>query len=487
MTDNLKIIPKRPTHQSVAVHQERRQLIKTFWLAVTLLFLVELYTLQTNSIASITGAILIAFAALLPIYLWVSGLALGMPIFPLFSMTFLWTYALPLLSENPKIITYSPDDIFFASVTVTGFLLLGTFTWLQFVKFPPPFPKYYRALKGQDSEVFFLFIFTIGILFNMSSVGGWFDLDSGIFALIRGIISGLNILSAFVLSYRCGTRELAKTKSNIFFALLALHIITSAASLLLVSALSIFLLSALAFVVGRRQVPWLLIILVLICLLPLHYGKDEMREKYWKGDETHLVQPWEYPAWYAEWIGYSFKSLNTNESQKVKQQSVLERASLMQLLLITEVETPKKVSYLSGKTYAFIPNLLVPRILNSKKVRSHEGTSLLNIHYGTQTRSATLKTTIGWGLLNESYANYGLSGCAALAVILGAVYGQAARWSMNTPLLSYRSLLAVLLMSFSFQSEFSAGVYVAALFQSFVPLLVITFIFMKEHRIQKLH
>jgi len=257
--------------------------------------------------------------------------------------------------------------------------------------------------------------------------------------------------------------------------------ITSAAFLILVGALSIVLLTTIAFILGRRKVPWLPIILVLLCLLPLHYGKREMREKYWGLHQSHLVQPWEYPAWYAEWIGYSFDNFNVTVSKKAETESVLERASLMHLLLMVQAKTPTNVPYLNGNTYTFIPSLLVPRILNPNKIRSHEGTYLLSIHYGLQTRADTLRTTIGWGLLNEAYANFGLSGCAGLAIILGAAYGQATRWSINTPLLSSRSLFAVLLMSFAFQSEFSAGVYVAALFQSLVPLVLITIVFMRVH------
>lgn len=145
-------------------------------------------------------------------------------------------------------------------------------------------------------------------------------------------------------------------------------------------------------------------------------------------------------------------------------------------------KTPRDVPYLFGGSYAIIPQLLIPRFLNSTKIRSHEGTYLLNIHYGLQTREEAYKTTIGWGLLNEAYANFGLLGCVGLAVILGAGYGQATRWRMNTPLLSSRSLFTILLISYASQSEYSAGVYVAAMFQSVVPLVVVSLLFMKVYK-----
>lgn len=486
MDSNLKLIHPILLNHPLVVRKERRQLLKAFWMIVGVLFLWQLYTIQTNSIVTILSAILIAFAALLPFYLWCSGKALGLPIFPLFALTYLWTYALPLVSNHPKIITYPPEAHLFASLTVAVSLGLGTFIWFRFVSFPPALPKGYRILLGNKSNGLLLFFLAASIFFNMYTIGGWFALAGGIVALIRGAILGFNILAVFVLSYRYGTRELSGKESKLFLLLLILYLITSTASLLLVAALSAVLLGIMAFVLGRNQVPWLALILALIFILPLHYGKSDMRNKYWKPNQTHFVQPWEYPAWYSEWINYSLDYFKKSPNKKKeKKEDFSERASLMHLLLLAQDKTPRDVSYLAGDTYSFIPQLLVPRFLNSNKIRSHEGTYRLNIHYGLQTRKATDTTTIGWGLLNEAYANFGVLGCAGLAVILGAGYGQATRWSLHTSILSSRSLFSVLLMGYAFQTEFSAGVYVAALFQSVVPLVMLTFVFMKVHKTEE--
>lgn len=481
MTSNINFSLINP---SVTTRQERRALLRAFWLAVAVLLLVEIFTVQTSSITSILGAILITFAALLPLYLWCSGKALGLPIFPFFALTYLWTYALPIVSNHKKVVAYSSQAILFASITVATFLGLGTLIWFQFVKSQPAIPKSYRVLKDKGSEGFFLGIMAFATLFNICFVGNWFELGGGTFALVRGTILGLNALSVFVLSYRSGTRELAKSKTSLFLLVLCLYILSSAASLLLVGALSAVLLAAIAFIAGRRRVPWLPIILVIICISFLHYGKAEMRVKYWQENTAHYVQPWEYPAWYAEWTGYSLDNFGQSSSDNLEEQSFTERASLIHLLLIAQTQSPKDVPYLSGATYAIIPQLLVPRFLNKDKIRSHEGTSILNIHYGLQNRKATFRTTIGWGLLNEAYANFGLAGCTVIAIILGLLYGQVTRWSIGTSLLSFRSLFAVLVMSYAYQSEFSAGVYIAALFQSLVPLIFINLVFMKVQKQQ---
>lgn len=484
---NLKFPPATLQNHPMAVRYQRRHLLRAFWMGVSILFLVQLYTVENVSLPSIAGAILIGITALYPSYLWCSGKALGMPIFPMFALTYLWTHALPLVSKNPLITAYSPDNHLFASIAVAVCLGLGTLIWLQFVNSFPEYPKKYRALIEHKGDNFFLFILATGAFFNMYTIGGWFTIGGGIFALIRGAILGLNVLSVFVLSYRFGTRELSKRQIKLYWLLLILYMISSGASLILRANIGIFSVATIAFILGRRKIPILTIIIVFLCLSLLHYGKDEMREKYWFSSQSvHFVQPWDYPAWYSEWLSYSFNYVNKDESQAVeKKESSLERSSVIQMLLMAQDKTPKELPYLYGKTYAILPQLLVPRFLNPNKIRSHEGTYILSIYYGRQTLEQTYTTTIAWGMLAEAYANFGFLGCAGIGIFFGVIYGQTTRWCINTPLLSARSLFAVLMMSFAFQTEWTAGYYVATLFQSSVSLAGINLVFMKIYRLQE--
>ncbi len=464
---------------------KQRQLLRVFWPIAWALLIYELFFAATPSFLSNCGAILITVAALLPIYLWCAGKALGLPIFPLFSITFIWTYALPLVSITPGIIIYRPEQHLSASIIIAIFLLLATFIWFQFVKRPPPVPPSYRRLPPSKGENFFIICLAVGLLFSMYVLGDWLSLDGGTFALIRGAILGVSALATFALSYRLGSKELTKRQSQWFLFILITSFIVNSVGLLLVRSASMLIIAVAAFSMGRKQVPIKVIIIAITCLAFLHYGKAEMRAKYWFGAESSIVQPWQYPAWYAEWAGYSIDYL-TNHDKSIsvkpkKKQSLLERSSVIHLFLLAQDRTPKSVPYLSGATYAIIPELLVPRFLTSSKIASHEGTYLLNIHYGKQNRQQALKTAIGWGLLAESYANFGELGCMGLAIFLGMVYGQTTRWTINAPLLSDRSLLGIVMVSYAFQTEFSMGVYVAAVFQSVVTLGVIVVVLMKPY------
>ncbi len=483
------------TYQSLALlpvveRYQQRHLLKVFWLIAVALLVYE-FRAETSSVITKLAAILITVAALMPSYLWCSGRALGMPIFPLFALTYTWTHALPLVTNHTSVVIYSPNSHLFASLTVGGLLGLGTLVWFRLVKFPPPLPKHYRALNGKKGNLFFLLIMALAVIFNVSKNGGWLLLDGGIFAAVRGAVLGLTVLASFVLTYQLGNRTLSKTQSRLFLIFLIAYMLADSVGLLLVGAASTFMVSTSAFIIGRKRVPILAILIVAFCLSFLQQGKGEMRVKYWfEAKQPAIVQPWQYGDWYREWIGYSLEKMQKKDeiytsSKSEKSPSFVERSSVIQMLLLAQKKSPEPIPYLYGQTYAIIPQLLIPRFLNSNKIRSHEGTYILSIHYGLQKRENTYGTTIGWGLLAESYANFGIFGCAGLGIILGTLYGKVTRWSMNAPILSAQSLFAVLLLAFSFQTEYSAGVYVSALFQSSMVLLGIVVVLMKNHKIPK--
>ena len=172
------------------------------------------------------------------------------------------------------------------------------------------------------------------------------------------------------------------------------------------------------------------------------------------------ISPLQYPSYFVEWYGYSLDNLALgNEDAKIE--SFATRASLVQLFLLARARQAAGTEPLGGASYALIPVLLVPRALMPDKPWSHEGTSLLNIRYGLQSRRDTYTTTIGWGLFNEAFGNFGYVGIAGLAVVLGTVLGAYARWTHRIPELSARFLGGVLVLAMAFQTEFSSGVLIA--------------------------
>jgi hypothetical protein len=178
------------------------------------------------------------------------------------------------------------------------------------------------------------------------------------------------------------------------------------------------------------------------------------------------------------------KTVSPERWEEVEEkESFVERSSVIHMLMMAQEKIPEPYPFLEGKTYAIIPGLLVPRILNPNKLRSHEGTHLLNVHVRRQTYEQTWKTTIAWGLLPEAYANFGYFGCILIGGILGAFYGTITLAAIGTPPFSARMMFCVLVMSLALAStEWTAGVYAATLFQSSVPIVGMKYVFMKVYR-----
>jgi hypothetical protein len=207
----------------------------------------------------------------------------------------------------------------------------------------------------------------------------------------------IEALACFVLSYRLGSGRLAGLKSLIFKLLLVALILFSLPSLMMISSMALVALAAFGYVSASGKVPWLSFGLAILTFAFLHLGKAEMRDRYWGDADQGPVQPTAYPAFFVEWINASLDQFSAERKhEEDEKSSLLERASLMQLLLY-EQTLSSSVPFLYGDTYVIVPQLLIPRIL-TRISRRPRGDHRPNIHYGFQTREETETTTIGFGL-----------------------------------------------------------------------------------------
>lgn len=475
------------TNHFLLTKNKTGNLEKVFWFLSAVL-LVYVFFAETDSFSLNVMCAAITAMALLPSYLWCTGKALGMPIFPMFALTFIWTYALPLISDNPNVLSYLVDQRLFAGTTTLSFLLVGCIVWFRFVKTTPLPSQSYRSLTGSKGNVVFFLALVISVFFSIASTGGWLailSLNGGSFSLLRNTVVAFTTLSSFVLTYRLGKEELTNKQSKAVVLLLAAFITSSTLSFLLITSATVLLSSIAAFVIGRRKIPVVLLLSIILCFSFLHAGKAEMRARYWgTSRQSSYIQPWQYPTIYSEWINSSISELNLGGAKDSYStgtgQSFSDRASVVQMMMLSQSLSPNTVPFLNGYTYQILPEMLIPRFLYPDKPWSHEGTFRLNIHYGRQTREDTRRTTIAWGLLAEAYANFGYWGCIGLAIIMGSFHGWVGRLSINAPILSLPSLIAVLLITYAIQSEWTAGVYVAALSQHGIVIAAMAVFLMKD-------
>jgi hypothetical protein len=480
------------TSFSELVEASRPTFQRYFWIGISVYGVFVLALGFQLSIEILAGAVMISLAALAPWYLWVKGKAKGLPIWPIFSLTALWAYALPLLTEHPIVAQFPPDYQFLGALVVTGFLMIGTLTWLPFVRLQIPATAKVRVLPMNRGRALFFLFLGAGLFITVITNTGSFDRSGIVFPVVRAFALGLSNLSIFYFGYQLGAGQLGVAERLIFVAMLFASLVISITSMLLVSAMSMLLLGFISYFLGRGRIPWTPLVLTALLFYFLHAGKSEQREQYLIDVSWRPITLLEYPRFFSDWFVNSAKAIGEQFTQTKEQHDetrphnkLWERSSLMHLFLYIQHTTPSQIPYLNGQSYSDIPELLVPRFLLPGKADSNSSNKLLALHYGIIEVGEEDITSVGFGLICEAFANFGYLGCVLIPIALGIASGWITRWSMSAPIMSFRFLFGVLCLSSAFQVEYTAGVLVSSLFQSTVALGVVAIVFMQVIPIER--
>ena len=476
------LVRRRTRPVAAGVKSSWHSLLRLFWACFAALIAWVACRAPSHSSECVIGAFLIILAGMLPSYLWIRGKVRGLPLFPACALTYIWSFALPLVSDQRLITLFPGWNQLMASLSVTGFLLIGTLAWYYVGRRPSRVPQICWMLDEGKSAPWLLIALAICVVWLVASAAGWIKLTGGVLSVIRGILLPIEALASFVLSYRLGRGKLTGPTKAIFFVLMLVALIATLPALLLFYSMSISALAMIAYMAGSKRLPWRVGLVALIVFGFLHIGKAVMRERYWHEGEQESVSPLHYPAFIAEWSAASWDILQHGEDDDSRGDSLLERASLMHWLLYFEASSPNTIPFLDGASYAIIPRLLVPRVLDPDKPLSTEGITIVGVHYGIITREDADVVTIGFGLLNEAFANFGYRGIGGLAIVLGAFYGQVSRWSRGVPVLSLRGLFAISIANYAIQTEYSASFYATSFLQSTGVLLIVAILFMRAQR-----
>lgn len=471
--------PARSTPQRRVVAETLRsanRLRRAFVAGAFLLGVFLLGETRSHDLLTVGGAGLIFAASLFPGYLWLRGPMRSLPTLPVFAASFAWTFAIPLVSDHPGVTAYRPAEHFYAAAVVSLFLAIATLLW---VALRPTGSLAAPATPHLSSRAVALLLgglFAKAALSAALSTGAvtWSPSQIG---LTRGILIGISTVAAFVLPLLLGAGRLSRRAALLTKLAVSAAMLASMMDLLLVDALATALLALIGFSLARRQLAIGAIMMVLVPVVFLHSGKAHIREAYWRGERSGTaISLAEYPTVLVEWISYSARATARIEDDQIaRSQPFSERASLVHLFLRANDMQREGLPALRGASYVVIPELLVPRFLMPGKVASHEGTYRLNLHYGLQTRESIRTTTIGWGLFNEAFGNFGILGTIALGLLVGAGCAAMERAMATRPITSPAYLFGVLVFAMAFQAELTAGVLVSSLFQSAVGIALYLF------------
>ena len=460
---------------------DRRKLLFWFQLGAAAYLGYFYFTVQfrTLEILILTG--LVILSALLPSYLWCAGKAHGLPIVPVFALGVFPTYILPIQRGSKLLDQFNQETVVKALLCLIGFLLVMTLVWHQMCNNPRQAPKNCRMMDMQGSTWILVVFLVLGMLFQVAGVA-FYQFSGGLFSLIRGYTGSAAMLATFVFAYRLGMGTLSPALKVLLFGVVGLLIVTEAASFILAGALVRLAVIGAGYTLGSQKIPWKSAIAAIGLLAVLHAGKGDMRAAYWKeGQGSQSFGLLDYPSVFVEWFAAGIKALATGKSKEDEEvRSAAERGAMIQVFMRIMEWTPSRKPFLEGETYRGIPALLVPRILYKEKGIAHMGNWILAYQYEFLTYEELGKTSVGFDLMSEAFANYGYLGVGFLAVLLAVFYGWVSRQSIGVPLLSLRFLFAVLVLSGTLSSNNTMGVFVTTLWQSAMALLTMGFLLTKK-------
>jgi hypothetical protein len=462
----------------VPIPVDRRKLNLLFWvLAGSLVFYLIFFNDAPVPLGRLGESLALVAAILLPAWLWVSNRSQGLPMFPLYALSFFPTYAVPLCRGDSRFVQYTEQEIANAVFTVAGYLLLATIIWWQCTNRNLAPSARVRALEPSKSTNLMLFLLLGGILFELFGfIAG--ERMGGAYQALRGYAQNGSRLAIFVLFYQIGRGEINKSIAIFVCFLAGALLVRQAASIVLANSFPVLGLAFAGFFLGSGKVPWKSLAGVVVVIVLLHSGKAEMRSIYYK--EGVSVGLLDYPGFFAEWIGKGIIGLTKGTSTEgVEVQSAKERASLLPLLLQVQKMTPAQVPFLEGASYEKLPSMLIPRIISKEKAVAHISNMIMSVHYGILTMETIWMTSIGFDLVIESFANYGYLGVAGLAVCMGLFLGLITLSTTGVTLFSFRFLLAILVLSAVIASNNTMGVFVTTAWQGFLALFTLSFLIMK--------
>jgi hypothetical protein len=396
-------------------------------------------------------------------FLWVSSGAFGIPVLPVISALSYLYYAMPLLSGN-TLADYRPDDIVWAALSVGLFLTAASLAAWPFLgvghgrkQLPaiqvPGKARLIRTrsvnnLATNDELYRLIFIgLAAGILYYMAIASGVASYLGTTIGVVRSVAVTLTSLACYLTGFARGAGLL--TGQRWFAALGGFLLVTALtmSGLFLVGGAVNIAAALLGYVLAAKRIPWIMLGSVFAILSILNAGKLNIRNEYWDRDNQSLknssiVQvPGMMVEWFAAGIGGTVsKALG---GKQLEGNSLLERTSLLHMVLAVQEATPSIIPYLEGGTYALLPSMLVPRFLQPDKTESQAGLNLLSVRYGRQRAEDTYKTTLGWGMVAEAYANYGNPAVIVVGALFGALCGMLMRLSATAAPLSLAMLMSI--------------------------------------------
>jgi hypothetical protein len=447
--------------------------IKHSWLPIAFI-LVCIYRNQnifSLSMPEALAGLMIAFLSVLPLFIWASQSQREPPAFQCFCAIHFPYFAYPILVTKADYMAFPEVSRLTADATVIVYLAIAILVYYMpggrkgETRLSRLIP--YRVIPEATAAKLSVGLMIVWTIFVVGNSFGYFDIIMTSIRGSRNIIHALGLGSAamggWISMQRWGEGRLSGGEKAFVVICITVALVVQFATTMLISGMTFLVICIVAYTQGRSRVPWLLIAASIGLLAFLNLGKAEVRQLFLRGGPTLTVS--RIIEIYERWIPASIHVLTHPELRIRDNRDVLARANLIQVHAKIVHLAPESRPFLYGQTYAYVPLVLVPRILWSKKPHVHIATEIIGRTYGVLS-SSTLKggtTTVGIGPISEAWANFGWLGVVLCGAGIGAIMRVVGRACAGAHPRSLHMLASVVWVALSFQIELPASGWFASL------------------------
>lgn len=412
-------------------------------------------------------------ASVWPLTRWIRSQDESYPLVETLLMMTVPFYLMPLINEHRALSVYPEAVVAKATLCVLCFQVAVIFGSMiphrRERRFGPgwtapllPDDRLQLLSLGLFVNTAWLFIATFTRIVPPSLVGSFRALFIGI-----GLISAFTVARLWALGY-------LKPGMRLWVAVnLLAQVSMIAVSLLLIQALVLLAVTLLGYFSAVRRAPWLVVAAALALFTVLHNGKSDMRRQFWdEGRPPPTVL--QLPEFYTEWFEVGLEAMGRDQEQSAM--LLFDRASLLQIVAYVVDRVPERQDYLGGATYGAIPAQVVPRFLWPDKPSPNDSVKMLSVGLGLLSARAAESTSIGFGMIAESYANFGLLGAAMVGLAIGWVMQYVSIITTGSSTFSVLGLLRILCLAWCLSAEVTLVVWLSSFYQAciavFAPLLL---------------
>jgi hypothetical protein len=442
-------------------------------LGVTGLIAWVIYKSPVQDLTLLSAGALMILLATFPALRWARRGDDHFPIFEVFLLTFVPFYGISMLAGHPEMLGFGEESTGAGALAVLIFQggMLAAFYGIS-----PPAVRTPLMIMPLLPETFLRYAQT-GLWLNTAFIyiNGFTDwIPNDLRLPLRATFFGLGTIALYVEMRRWGAGRLGAGEKFAVSLALSAQCILLVRELYLIVSLSLLLVAALAYVSSSRRIPWLPFVFLLPALGLLHSGKAAMRTVYWEGGQA-LPSLEDLPGFFYQWAEAGLDSRDSSELPGSTSLTgrLFERASLFHMLCFVIDRTPEKEPFLAGESYIYIPSQLIPSFLWPGKPSSLKSNVLLAIHYKLVPDDGSARVSIAFGMVSESFANFGYWGCAIMGAILGLFYSMVTAAATGAPQFSAVGLLSILLGAWSFQSEQIFATWFISLLQATAVVIAI--------------